>query len=96
MENFIFCAVDVTFKDNGPFKSCILKINKTLINGTEDLEIVMPICNLIEYSHDYCMTSGHFWNYYRDKIDDVDDSSSEVKSFKYKTKIKGKTPAQSP
>ena len=37
------------------------------------------------------MTSGGLWNYYKDKIDDVDDNASDGKSFKYKIKIIGKT-----
>ena len=37
------------------------------------------------------MTSGSLLNYYRDKIDDGDDNASDGKSFKYKTKIVGKT-----
>ena len=32
------------------------------------------------------MASESLWNYYRDKIDDVDDNASDAKSFKYKTK----------
>ena len=38
------------------------------------------------------MRSGSLWNCYRDKTDDVDDNASDGKSFKYKTKIVGKTP----
>ena len=38
------------------------------------------------------MTSKSLWNYYRVKIDDVDDNASDGKSFIYKTKIVGKTP----
>ena len=44
----------------------------------------MPILNLLEYTLNYSMTSGSLWNYYRDKIDDVEvnDSASDGKSFK--------------
>ena len=38
------------------------------------------------------MTSGGSQNYYRDKIDYVDDNASDGKSFIYKTKIVGNTP----
>ena len=31
----------------------------------------MPMYNLIEYSDNYSMTSGTFWNYYRDKLNDA-------------------------
>ena len=48
--------------------------------------------NLLEYSQIYSIASGSLWNYYRDKIHDVDDNASDGKSFKYKTKIVGNTP----
>ena len=85
---------EVTFKNNVPFRSCISKINNTLIDNAEDLDIVMLVYNLLEYTHNYSMTSGSLWNYYGDKIDNVDvnDSASDGKSFKYKTKIIEKTP----
>ena len=54
--------------------------------------MVMPMCNLLEYSQNYSMTAGSLWNCYRGEIDDVDDNISDGKSFKYKTKIVGKTP----
>ena len=31
------------------------------------------------------MTSGSLWNYYRDKMDDVDDKGSDGKVSNYKT-----------
>ena len=37
------------------------------------------------------MTSGNLWNYYRDKINEVDNNASDGKSFEYKTKIVGET-----
>ena len=36
----------LTLKNNPPFVSCILKINNTLIDSAEDLDVVMPIYNL--------------------------------------------------
>ena len=41
------------FKNNAPFISFITKINNTLVDNAEDLDIVMPIYNLIEYSKNY-------------------------------------------
>ena len=38
---------DVAFKNNTPFRSCITKINSTLIDNAEDLTIVMPMYNLL-------------------------------------------------
>ena len=36
------------FKNNALFASCISKINNTLIGNADDLDIVMPMYNLIE------------------------------------------------
>ena len=84
---------DVSFKYNAPLRSCISKINSTLIDNAEDLDIVISMYNLLEYKS-YFITSRSWWNYYRDEIDDVDDNASDGRSFEYKTKIVGKTPAQ--
>ena len=55
----------IAFKNNAPFISCISKNNNTLIDNAEDLDIVMPMYNLIEYSKNYSKTRI-LWNYYRD------------------------------
>ena len=78
---------NVAFIDNAPFRSCISKINSALIDNVEDLDIVMPMYNLSEYSQNYSMTSENLWNYYRDEIHD---NASDGKSFKCKTKTVGK------
>ena len=71
-------------------------MNSTLKDNVEDLYIVMPMYNLLEYNQNYSMASGSLWSYYRDKIDDVDENASDGDSFKYKTKIVGKTPRRLP
>ena len=63
-----------------------------MIDNAKDLEIVMPMYNLLEYTKNYSVTSGSLWNHYRDKINDIDDNASDDKSFIYKTKIVGSTP----
>ena len=40
----------LAFKNNVPFISCILQINGTLVENAEDLEIVIPMYNLLNYS----------------------------------------------
>ena len=50
-------------KNNAPFISCITKINNELIEDAEDLDIVMPMYNLLEYSKNYRKTKGSFYNY---------------------------------
>ena len=53
----------LAFKNNAPFTNCISKINNVLIDNAEDLDIVMPMYNLLEYSKNYSKTTGSFWNY---------------------------------
>ena len=53
----------LAFKNNAPFTNCISKINNVLIDNAEDLDIVMPMYNLLEYSKNYSKTTGRFWNY---------------------------------
>ena len=48
----------LAFENNAPFISCILKINSTLIDNAEYLDIVMPMYNLIEYSKNYSKATG--------------------------------------
>ena len=89
----------LAFKNNAPFASSISKINNTLIDNAEDLDIVMPMYNLMEYSKNYSRTTGSFWNYYRDEPNNglggadnipIKDSIKDSKSFDYKTSITGK------
>ena len=90
----------LTFKDNAPFRSCVSKINNTFTYNAENLDIVMPMYNLLQYSDNYYKRSGNLWNNYRDEINDSANENNDVnnyrinnnktttsKSFEYKTKI---------
>ena len=79
----------VTFKNCAPFTKCINRINSTDIDTAQDIDIVMPMYNLIEYSDNYSKTSGSLWQYYNDYPNN-DLANSE--SLKYKVKITGKSP----
>ena len=85
-------------KNNAPFVSCITRINGELIEDADDLDIVMSMYNLLEYSKNYRKTIGSLYNYYRDELsDDADDNifdNIEVvnsNTFKYKSEIIGNT-----
>ena len=43
----------VTFKNNARFINCITKINSIKIDNAEDLDVVMPMHNLLKYSKNY-------------------------------------------
>ena len=79
----------VALKNNAPFINCISKINGVQIDNAEDFDVVMPMCNLLEYSRNYRKTTGSLWNYYRDEQSNPLSTNSE--SFKYKTSITGNT-----
>ena len=81
-------------KNNAPFVSCITRINGELIEDADDLDIVMPMYNLLKYSKNYRKTIGSLYNYYRDDADDNNFGNIKVinsNTFKYKNKIPGNT-----
>ena len=80
---------NLAFQNNAQFINCISKINGVKIDNAEDLDIVMPMYNLLEYSKNYRKTTGSLWNYYRNEQSNPLSSNSE--SFKHKTSIVGKT-----
>ena len=56
----------VIFKNCAPFINCISEINNTQIDNAKDIDVVMPMYNLIEYSDNYAKTKGSLWQYFRD------------------------------
>ena len=60
----------VIFKNCAPFTKGISRINNTDIYTTLDIDIVMPMYNLIEYSNNYSKTSGSLCKYYKDEPND--------------------------
>ena len=51
---------DVAFKNCAPFTNCISKINNAQVNNAKDIDIIIPVYNLIEYSDNYSKTSEKF------------------------------------
>ena len=87
---------DVIFKNCAPFTNCISEINNTQVDNAKDLDIVMNMYNLIEYSDNYSKTSGSLWQYCKD-IPAVDNNNAIVNftennltdSFNFKAKMAG-------
>ena len=67
----------VAFKNNAPFINCISKINGGKIDNVEDLDVVMVMHKLLEYSKNYRKTTRSLWNYYRGKPSNPLSSNSE-------------------
>ena len=81
-------------KNNAPFVSCMTKINNEFIEDADDLDIVMPMYNLLEYSKTYRKTTGSLYKYYRDELSDDNNPNNfpntnvvNSNTFKYKNKI---------
>ena len=90
-------AVKVMFKNNAPFRLCISKTDNILVDNAEDLDIVLPMYNLLEYSRNNSMSSGSLWKCCRGQINvDFNESASNGNSFKYKAKIVEETPERPP
>ena len=53
----------VIFINCAQFTYWISEINNTQVDNAKDIDIVMPMYNLIEHSDSYSKTSGSFWQY---------------------------------
>ena len=67
----------------------------SLIDNAEDLDIVMPMYNLLEYTKSYSKTTGSLWDYYRDEPSSRAEGNKNYaikhsKSFDYETRITGR------
>ena len=60
----------VAFKNCAPFTVCKTNINNVETDNCQDIDIIMPMYNLIEYSDNYAKTSGSLRQYCRDEPND--------------------------
>ena len=74
-------AKKLVFKNNVPFINCISRINGIKIDNAEDLDVAMPMYNLLEYSKNYKKTTGSLWNYYRDEPNSNTDDNEIMHSI---------------
>ena len=51
---------NLAFKNNAPFINCILKIDNEKTDNAEDLDVIMPMYNLLKYSKNYRKTTRRF------------------------------------
>ena len=90
---------NVIVKNFAPFINCISEKNNAQVDDAHNIDVVMPMYNLIEYSGTFSKTSGSLWLYYRDEsalsdngniIDFSNDNNNSI-LFKYKQQITGQT-----
>ena len=78
--------------------NCISEINNTQVDNAEDIDIVIPMYNLIEYSDNYSQKSASLWQYCKD-IPAVNNDNALAdfaennltNSFNFKVKMAGQT-----
>ena len=86
-------ATRLTLKNCAPFTKCNLEINDEHVDTAENLDIVMPMYNLIEYSDNYQDSSATLYQYKRDEPPE-DDAVADLTAdnsdyFKYKIELLG-------
>ena len=87
-------ATRLALKNCAPFTKCNLEINDEHVDTAENLDLVMPIYNLIEYSDNYQDSSATLYQYKRDEPPEdgafADLTADNSDSLKYKIKLLGK------
>ena len=74
---YVFVARDITapngnantkvaFKTCAPSRRCVTHINNEHVETTENLDIIMPMYNLIECSDNQADSCGSLWQFKRD------------------------------
>ena len=63
----IAADANVAFKNYASFKTCATRINYKHVETAENLDIIMPMYNLIEFSDNYSDSSGRLWQFARDE-----------------------------
>ena len=87
----------VILKNCVPFTDCITKINNTQVDDAQDINIVIPMYNLIECSDPYLKALRSLWQYNRDEpavnanseVIDFPTNNNNSASLKFKQKITG-------
>ena len=86
-------ATRLALKNCAPFTKCNLEINDEHVDMAENLDIVMPMYNLIEYSDNYQDTSATLYQYKQDEPPEADAvadlTANNSDSLKYKIKLLG-------
>ena len=90
----------IIFKNDAPFINCIFEINNTQADSSKDIDIVMSMYNLLEYSDNYSKKSSCLRQYFKDiiAVNNNDmivefNEGNATDSFNFKSKITGQTGA---
>ena len=92
----IAANTNVAFKNSTPFARCVTHINDEYVETPENVDIIMPMYNFIEYSDDYADTSGSLYQFKRGEspMNNAGNPNNVAldnsTSFKYKANLLGK------
>ena len=91
-------ATRLALENCAPFTKCNLEINGEHVDTAENLDIVMPMYNLIEYSDNYQDSLATRYQYKRDEPPDINVNLKADNStfFKYKVNLLGNIDAANP
>ena len=84
---------NVGFKNCAPFTRCVTHINDEHVETAENLDIIMPMYNLLEYSDNYADSSGSLYQFKRDESPMNDNNNplnitlNNSSSLKYKASL---------
>ena len=53
----------IVFKNCAPFTRCVTHINDEHVETAENLNLIMFMYNLLEYSYNYADSSGNLWQF---------------------------------
>ena len=85
---------NVAFKICVPFTRCVTHINDKYVETAANLDIIMLLYNLLEYSDNYADSSKSLWEFKRDEQNINNGNPADVStggslSFKYKSSLLG-------
>ena len=94
---YIATDTNVSFKNCAPFTRCVAHINDEHVETAENLDIIMPMYNLIQYSDNYSDSSESLYQFKREESPMNNDGNplnvalnNDSSSFKYKASLLGK------
>ena len=94
---YIATDTNVSFKNCAPFTRCVAHINDEHVETAENLDIIMPMYNLIQYSDNYSDSSESLYQFKREESPMNNDGNplnvalnKDSSSFKYKASLLGK------
>ena len=82
------------FKNCAPFRKCSSYINDEFLETAEELEVSMPMYNLLKYSDNYEDSTGSLYHFKRSEITTGDNNNAEItvansKPFAYRASLVG-------